>query len=626
MMRPGPFSPTLSILLLFPLSVAGCKFAELPPIEEDAAIDHSVGGTVDGLWTGADLILRLEPVGAPSQRLTVDREGTFAFPERLPSNTPFTLAIETEAAQHDCMVETPSGQVGDLDVDSLRVQCTSQIVVTVALSTLQPFTFDPQRTRQELAVSVLLGRVAATVGGPVGSTFLINGQRASALVPSAPIDLVLGQNVLAIDVTTGDLSRRYEIVLERGAIPPAEYFYSKASNRDANDTYGTAIAAYGDFIAIGAPGEDSMNFNDPSNNGAQESGAVYVTRRTGTELAYVKMTPPLTNVSFGHVIAMDDTFLVMGAPDPFGATPGSVMVLQRSGQTWPIGQTLTASNAASNDQFGYAVDIYGDTIAVGAPYEDDGDAMSNGAVYVFRRNGGQFVEEAILRGPNGSVFGSSLGLGADLLVVGAEGDASASTGISTTPSTDNGASRSGAVYVYRRSGTSWTLEAYIKASNAGADDTFGRTLDLDENVLVVGAPGEASAGNSQQENSLQLAGAAYVFRRSGTTWSQEAYLKAPSPLAEDLFGSSVSVRRDTIAVGARETFIRNDPGSVHLFNVSAGTWGAVARLTASNADPNDRFHVVTLSQTGLVVGAPLESGQQANDNNLAFSGAAYFFR
>jgi hypothetical protein len=107
---------------------------------------------------------------------------------------------------------------------------------------------------------------------------------------------------------------------------------------------------------------------------------------------------------------------------------------------------------------------------------------------------------------------------------------------------------------------------------------------------------------------------------------QEAYLKAPLPLAEDLFGSAVSVRRDTIAIGASEAFVRHDPGSVHLFNYAGGLWGAVARLTASNAEASDRFYLVSLSQTGLVVGAPLESGQQANDNNLPLSGAAYFFR
>jgi hypothetical protein len=630
MMRPVRIPRSSSILPFFLLATTACKFAELPPIEEDAAVDHAVGGTVEGLWTGAELVLRLDVSGREPQHVTVNGEGSFTFPDRLLAQTPFALSIEADAPQHECTVETPTGEVIAADISNLRVRCTSAITFTLALSALQPFTFDAQLSHQELDASILLSAVSVTVGGPVGSTFRLGGQPLTPLVPSAAAELALGENTLAIDVTAGALSRHYELVINRGAIPPAEYFYSKASNRDANDAYGWSVAAHGDIIAIGAPGEDSGSVNSPADNSVQGSGALYLVRPNGTELAYFKALPALPEGGFGSSVAMSDAHLVAGAPDYVGTTPGVVQVWRRAGLTWTMDPRLAASDAANGDAFGASVDIYGDTLAVGAPYKPNGGSTSSGAVYVFRRTDGWFVEEAIIRPPpgaRGGYFGNAISLGEDRLAISADGDGSAVGGISTTPGTDLGALGSGAVYVFHRSGTTWTLEAYIKASNPGMDDSFGRALDLDGSLLVVGAPGEASANNDQQDNSKPLAGAVYVFRRSGTSWAQEAYLKSPAPAGEDLFGSSVSVRRDTIAIGAIENVeLRSDPGSVHLFNYAGNTWGPVARITASNADPNDRFYVVALSEAGLVVGAPFESGQQANDNNLPVSGAAYFFR
>ncbi|HUQ03329.1 MAG TPA: hypothetical protein VM261_12590 [Kofleriaceae bacterium] len=612
------------------LYIAGCKFPDLPEIETDASVDRSVGGTVEGLWTGADLVLRLDVSGREPQRLTVNGEGTFTFADRLLPQTPFALSIETDAAEHECTVETPTGEVVAADVTDLRVRCTSPIAISLSLSALQPFTFDGQLSHQELDASVLLGAVSVTVSGPVGSTFLLGGQPLTPLVPSSPVELVLGKNTLGIDVSVGPLSRRYEIEIDRGAVPPVEYFYAKASNRDAFDGYGSSVAAHGDIVAIGAPGEDSGSSSSPADNSVRESGALYVARPNGVDLAYFKSVPAISNGDFGRSVAINDAYLVVGAPDHVGTTPGVVQVWRRAGLTWTMVPSLAASSAANGDGFGTSVDVYGDTIAVGAPNKPDGGATPSGAVYVFRRTGGWFVEEAVIRAPagaSGGYFGNAISLGEDRLVISAEGDGSAVAGISTTPGTDLGAVHSGAAYVFHRSGTTWTLEAYIKASNPGMDDAFGRSLDLDGALLVVGAPGEASAGNDQQDNSAPLAGAVYVFRRSGTAWTQEAYLKSPAPSAEDLFGESVSARRDTIAVGATENFnLRYDPGSVHVFNYAGSAWGPVARITASNADPGDRFHVVALSESGLVVGAPVESGQQANDNNLEFSGAAYFYR
>jgi hypothetical protein len=162
-------------------------------------------------------------------------------------------------------------------------------------------------------------------------------------------------------------------------------------------------------------------------------------------------------------------------------------------------------------------------------------------------------EEAYLKASNtdaGDNFGTSIALDGDTLAVGADFEASAATGVNGDQSSnDNG--RSGAVYVFRRSGTMWRQETYLKAFRT---DRFGSSVALDGDTLAVGAVDEASAAtgvdSDQSNNSAANSGAVYVFTRSGTTWGQEAYLKASNTDAGDRFGGKAALDVDTVAVGA----------------------------------------------------------------------------
>lgn len=127
----------------------------------------------------------------------------------------------------------------------------------------------------------------------------------------------------------------------------------------------------------------------------------------------------------------------------------------------------------------------------------------------------------------------------------------------TTASADNSATGAGAAYVYQRTGTTWAQQAYLKASNAGAGDNFGHSVAIYGDTLVVGAYLEASNQTTLSEgttasanNSANGAGAAYVFKRTGTSWAQEAYLKAPNAENGDQFGFSVAVSNGSVLVGA----------------------------------------------------------------------------
>jgi hypothetical protein len=321
------------------------------------------------------------------------------------------------------------------------------------------------------------------------------------------------------------------------------------------------------------------------------------------------------------------------------------------------------SNTAAGDNFGISVALSGDTFAVGAYLEDsaaqpvggdqdDNGAPDSGAVYVFRRTGTLWQQEAYLKASNtgaGDQFGCRVALSGDTLAVGAYLEDSGAQGLSGDQD-DNRAPDSGAVYVFRRTGTAWQQEAYLKASNIGTGDHFGRSLALSGDTLAVGAYLEDSAaqgvGGSQGDDSAMDSGAAYVFRRTGTAWQQEAYFKASNTDVYDYFGWSVALSGDTIAVGAwledsaapavdgdQDDNGAPDSGAVYVFRRTGMAWQQEAYLKASNIGLGDHFGVsVSLSGDTLAIGAYLEDsaahGVDGNqeDNSATDSGAVYVFR
>ena len=150
-------------------------------------------------------------------------------------------------------------------------------------------------------------------------------------------------------------------------------------------------------------------------------------------------------------------------------------------------------------------------------------------------------------------FACSVAVSGDTVVVGAWGESSSATGVDGDQS-DNSASYAGAAYVFVRSGTIWTQQAYLKASNTGTNDQFGWSVAVSGDTVVVGAIGESSiatgVNGDQISNSASAAGAAYVFVRNGTNWSQQAYLKASNTGGNDMFGGAVAVSGDTVVAGA----------------------------------------------------------------------------
>jgi hypothetical protein len=335
-----------------------------------------------------------------------------------------------------------------------------------------------------------------------------------------------------------------------------------------------------------------------------------------------------------------------------------------------------ASNPGNEDQFGSAVALSADgtTIAVGAVEEDSaatgvngdqasGGASNSGAVYVFRRVAGVWVQQAYLKASNTAVFarfGSSLALSADgsVLAVGSPDESSTARGVEGALGASTSGAGSGAVYVFRRASGVWAQEAYVKASNADATDAFGHSVALSAsgNALAVGAINEdssfSSPGGDEADNTALNAGAAYVFRRSAGTWTQEAYFKPTNTSARDTFGGAVALDADgdLLAVGAEGedssttgvasgSALANETalsaGAVYVFRRTFGEWLPEAYVKATNTGDGDSFGAaLALSSDGstLAVGARSEDSSavgidgDSSDDSGSGTGAVYVLR
>jgi hypothetical protein len=355
-------------------------------------------------------------------------------------------------------------------------------------------------------------------------------------------------------------------------------------------------------------------------------------------------------------VMLPSLLLVIGIAGSGGAQAPAV--------SWKQAASVTASNKGEGDQFGFSLALSrdGNTLAVGSPLESssatgingkqtDDSAYSSGAVYVYTRSGSKWPQQAYVKASNtgeNDQFGFAVALSADgnTLAVSAVYEDSGAKGINGNQA-DNSIADSGAVYIFTRSGKTWTQQAYIKASNSGEKedgDTFGYTVALsgDGNTLAVGAPSEDSAAKeingNQADNSASGAGAAYVFVRNGSAWAQQAYVKSPNARANTLFGYSVSLDNsgNTLAIGA---FDEDDGrGALYIFGRTAAAWSHQARLQASNAERQDSMGTcVSISDDGntVVAGALDEDSllTGVNPGNLGAAdqltdtsaGAAYVF-
>ena len=347
-----------------------------------------------------------------------------------------------------------------------------------------------------------------------------------------------------------------------------------------------------------------------ADSGLQPYGAVHQT--------WIEPSPNNPGAEFSNAIAMDGDTLVVGARHDSVTVgvdavyyAGAVYVYVLDENIWTLQARLGASDAEAYDLFGSSVDIDGDTLIVGAVGSDSTDendeaAPDMGAAYVFTRSGDQWQQEAKIEPEDGIAddnFGNAVSINGERIVVGASAKDIGNT------------KYAGKVYSYYRSGKKWYQSQSVTAPKISRESFFGSSIDYDGQRLVVGAQSTSDTG------------AAYIFYRIGSTWTQEAAIEAAKDHSGDNFGASVSIDGETIVVGAPFT----DPdlgggeitnaGAVYVFHKKANSWKQEARLVLDDAVAFDQFgQSVIINDTTIVAGATAQDYY-----NILRSGSAYVY-
>ncbi len=370
------------------------------------------------------------------------------------------------------------------------------------------------------------------------------------------------------------------------AQPCGEQRKLTASDANANDRLGYSISISGDAAIVGA-------FGDACPAGP-DCGSAYVFRLDGADW---EMEERLTASDadrfdlFGTAVSISGDAAIVGALGDHcidGNSCGAAYVYRFDGSSWTEEQKLAATSADAEDLFGVSVAISDDVAVVGASFDDCPIGLNCGAAYVFRFDGAMWIEEQILTAVDADVddeFGLSVSVDGDVAIVGSPRDFCSS-----------GAS-CGSAHIFRFDGNAWIEEQKITAPDAAAFDQFGESVAVSGDTVIVGV---------QDDNCVVggACGSAHIYRFDGSAWGHEQRI---SPMEDvDNFGISVSISSDWAVVGAWGGSCLAGPecGSAFVYRFDGLAWGQTQKLTAFDADTLDLFGVsVAISGESIAVGA-----------------------
>ena len=381
-----------------------------------------------------------------------------------------------------------------------------------------------------------------------------------------------------------DRDAQYPLVVDPTWSQQAEL---TSSDGAAGDNFGYSVAIDGGTAVVGA-------YHRTVGSNSQQ-GAVYVFVQSGTtwtQQAELTSSDGAANDNFGSSVAVSGGTAVIGAYNRGvggNSSQGAAYVFVQSGTSWSQQAELTASDGEGSDLFGVSVAVSGGTAVVGAYHHRVGSNNNQGAAYVFVQSGTSWSQQAEWTASDGgenSRFGVSVSVSGGTALIGANGQPVGSN------------SGQGAAYVFVQSGTSWSQHAELTASDGAGGDSFGVSVSLSGGTAVIGAIKHQVGSNSGQ-------GAAYVFVQSGTSWSQQAELTASDGVSSDQFGRSVSVSGGTALIGsASHVFGGDNPGAAYLFVQNGTSWSQQPELSAPDGATGDQFGwSVAVSGATAVIGA-----------------------
>jgi hypothetical protein len=467
-----------------------------------------------------------------------------------------------------------------------------------------------RRAGEKLSVWLRLSGDLKARSADEGQAILLNGKGArlrydklraiDATGRELPARMRLAGDQLKLEVS--DAAAVYPVTIDPTLAQQAKL---TASDAAASDLFGASVAIDGDTAVVGAP-------NDDTGAGA-DAGSAYVFVRSGTswsQQAQLTGGSAKADAIFGAAVGISGDTVVVGAPFAASnsADSGQTYVFVRSGTSWSQQAVLVAGGSGDN-YFGQAVAIDGDTIVVGAPFNDS-SAGDEGSAFVFVRSGTSWSQQAQFTASDaafGNQFGSGVAIDGDLVVIASPFSNNPGVGADV-----------GAAYVFARSGTSWSQETKLFPAVSEENGFFSlNSVAISGNTVAVGAQADDTAAGAD-------AGEVTVFIRLAVgNWTREATLTAFDAAAGDIFGARVAISGDTLVVGAPfdDTAAGADAGSAYVFNRSGTTWTQQQKLTAGDAAAGDGFgNAVAISGDRVVIGAFFDDAAAGVD-----AGSAYVF-
>ena len=341
---------------------------------------------------------------------------------------------------------------------------------------------------------------------------------------------------------------------------------------EATGNFGSSVSIDGDYLAI----TDSFYHSN-------DYGKVYIYHRSGTTWSLQNSFESATSSDYMNAVALSGDYLMVGVRygDNVDTNAGEVLVYKRSGTTWTNTQTLTASDGANADNFGSSITLKDNCAVVGT------DNVSG--AYVFTLSNGTWSETQLLTtGTNSDLFGHFVNLSDTDLLIGARGVNSLM----------------GTAYIYTNNGGTFTQQAQITPDDLVGTDWFGQTGDIFGDYACVCAPYQNTS-----------TGAAYIFKRSGKTWTQQQKLTASNSATNTRFGYGVHLMSDdTVIIGAYNDDAKGaNAGAAYLFQRTGDTWSEIKIIYPSDIGANDFFgRSISSSETDLVISGPTQDNATGN--------------
>jgi alpha-tubulin suppressor-like RCC1 family protein len=375
-----------------------------------------------------------------------------------------------------------------------------------------------------------------------------------------------------------------------------------ANDAEASDYFGFRVDIDGDYAVVSANGEDT---------GGSSAGAVYIFYKSNgiwTQQAKILPSDVAAGDDISHV-AISGDYVLFGAYRK-NSYVGAAYIFKRSGTTWTQHTKLTADDGEANDEYGHAVSIDGDYAVVGAWFEDT-NGSNAGAAYIYKRDSTtdtwsqqQKIQSSDIQA--GDHFtGYSVSINGNYIVLSAFGK-------DGTVGTD-----SGAAYIFKRDAVldTWTQHQKLEPSDIQANDNFGWDVSLDGDYVAISSRYEDDGGSN--------AGAVYIFKRDAVsdTWTEQQKITSNDVEADDYFGWNVSIDGDRMVVGANNEDTRgSNAGAAYIFERSGSTWSEVKKITAGDAQANDSF-----GYSVAIDGDTIFVGSINKDTNVTDAGAVYVF-